>query len=418
MKNFFFRNFVRRNSIGLEERRAASKVIKRGILSDFLAADIKKFNGGFYVLKFEKKLKSFFKVKYALTFNSWTSGLIACVGAIDLEAGDEIITSPFTMSATIFAIVHWNCVPVFADINKDTFCLDINAVEKKITSKTKAILLVDINGHPSDIRPFLKLSKKYKIKLIVDAAQALGAKYINSNKYAGTLGDVGGYSLNVHKHINTGEGGVVVTNNQRLAKKISFIRNHGENIVQKFKNDKHFFGYNFRMGEIEAAIGIEQLKKFPKILKKIQTLANFLSEGLRNLDGLRIPFVAPDCTHSYYAFPLVIDLKKINCNRKKLIDLLQKEGVPMGAGYQNVHLLPFFQKKLKKGIGKHYWSKINKNINYQKGICPVAEELHAKTYISFPICHYKFTKKDIKKIISSIKKVWLHIQISKKKNDC
>jgi len=403
------KNFKRRNTIGDEEKKAVNQVLRKGILSDFLAADKKRFNGGHYVLKFEKHLQKFFQVKHALTFNSWTSGLVASVGAIDIEAGDEIITSPFTMSATIFAIIHWNAVPVFADIDKKTFCLKPSEVEKKITKKTKAILLVDINGHPSDIRSFIYLSKKYNIKIITDAAQSIGAKYLHNNKFAGTLGDIGGYSLNVHKHINTGEGGVIVTNNTKLAQKMSFIRNHGENIVQKFKSDKHFFGYNLRMGEIEAAIGIEQLKKLPKIINKIQMLAKTLSDGIAHLPGLNVPFVDPNCTHVYYAFPFTVDLDKIKCNRKTLVNHLRKEGVPIGEGYQNIHLLPFFQNKKKLGVTKLYWSKINNTQNYKKGICPVAELLHSKNYMAFPICHYEFSKNDIIKITGSFKKVWKRI---------
>ena len=154
MKYPKLRKFKRRNTISIEEIKATKKVLKNGILSDYLASNQNKFFGGKYVKNFEKNLKSFFKVKHALTFNSWTSGLIAAVGALDLEPGNEIITSPFTMSATIFSIVHWNLVPIFADIDPNTFCLDPKSVEKKITKKTKAILLVDINGHPSDMLEF------------------------------------------------------------------------------------------------------------------------------------------------------------------------------------------------------------------------------------------------------------------------
>ena len=409
MKYPKLKKFKRRNTISIQEIKATKKVLDSGILSDYLAANEKKFFGGKYVKYFENKLKSFFKVKHALTFNSWTSGLIAAVGALDLEPGNEIITSPFTMSATIFSIVHWNLVPIFADIDPNTFCLDPKKVEKKITKKTKAILLVDINGHPSDIKKFKTISKKYNLKLIVDAAQSIGARYKKENKFAGTIGDVGGYSLNVHKHINTGEGGVIVTDNDRFAKKIALIRNHGENMTKISPQDKHFFGYNLRMGEIEAAIGIEQLKKLPKILRKIQMDAKILSNGLKNLRGLQVPFIDKNCTHSFYNYGLIIDLNKLRVSRKFLTHLLKKEGVPVSEGYQNIHLLPFFKNKIRKGITKNYWSKINLHKNYKKGSCPVAESLHKKTYMGFPICYYEFSKKDLHKIIISFHKVWKNI---------
>ena len=170
------------------------------------------------------------------------------------------------MSASATAIIHWNAIPVFADVDPKTFCLSPDSVEKKITKKTKAIMLVDVTGHPSDIISFKKIAKKYKLKLIIDAAQSIGAKYKRLNKFTGTVGDVGGFSFNIHKHINTGEGGVIVTNNINIANKARLIRNHGENMVNKIKtkNLSNIIGYNFRLGEIEAAIGIEQLKKLPK----------------------------------------------------------------------------------------------------------------------------------------------------------
>ena len=180
------------------------------------------------------------------------------------------------MSACAASILHWSAIPVFADVDPKTFCLSPKSVLKKITKKTKAIMLVDITGHPSDIDSFNKIAKKYKLKLIIDAAQSIGAKYIK--KYTGTVGDVGGYSFNIHKHINTGEGGVIVTNNKNIANKAYLIRNHGENMVNKIKKTSNFsnlIGYNFRLGEIEAAIGIEQLKKLPKILKKFKKMENF-----------------------------------------------------------------------------------------------------------------------------------------------
>tara|TARA_B100001109_G_C18686752_1_gene391368 strand:- start:91 stop:738 length:648 start_codon:yes stop_codon:yes gene_type:complete len=213
----------------------------------------------------------------------------------------------------------------------------------------------------------------------------------------------------VHKHINTGEGGVIVTDDNQVAKKIALIRNHGENMTKISPQDQHFYGYNLRMGEIEAAIGIEQLKKLPKILKKIQMDAKILSNGLKRLKGLQVPFIESNCTHAFYNYPLIINLKELKVSRKVLAHLLRKEGVPISEGYQNIHLLPFFKNKTKKGITKYYWSKINLHKNYKKGSCPVAERLHEKTYMALPICYYEFSKKDLHKMILSFNKVWKNI---------
>ena len=226
-------DFKTHNTIGREEEKAVNLVMKSRILSDFLAAWSKNFYGGSKVKELEKKFAAFFKVKYAVAVNSWTSGLITAVGSLDIEPGDEIITSPFTMCATATAIIHWNCIPIFADIDKKTFCLDPKSVESKINRRTKAILLVDISGHPSDISSFKKIATKYNIKIIIDAAQSIGAKYLDSKKYAGTVGDVGGFSLNYHKHIYSGEGGIIVTNNKKIAQRLCLIRNHGEGVAEK-----------------------------------------------------------------------------------------------------------------------------------------------------------------------------------------
>ena len=166
------RKFKKYNSIDKEELKAASAVIKSGNLSNFLGEYSKEFFGGPKVREFEKKCKSFFNVKHAITVNSWTSGLICAVGALDINPGDEIILPPWTMSACASAILNWNAIPVFADIDKTTYNIDPDDVLRKISKKTKAIMAVDIFGHPCNISELKKISKKYKIKLITDSAQS------------------------------------------------------------------------------------------------------------------------------------------------------------------------------------------------------------------------------------------------------
>ncbi len=404
------RKFTEHNPIGKEEIDAGKKVIESGNLSGFYAQDLSKFYGGKKVLKFEKDIKNFFNVKYAITVNSWTSGLIACIGSIDIKPGDEIILPPFTMSACAASILHWSAIPVFADVDPKTFCLSPKSVLKKITKKTKAIMLVDITGHPSDIDSFNKIAKKYKLKLIIDAAQSIGAKYVKKKKYAGTVGDVGGFSFNIHKHINTGEGGVIVTNNKNIANKAYLIRNHGENMVNKIKtnNLSNLIGYNFRLGEIEAAIGIEQLKKLPKILKKIQKNGELLNKELKKLEGLEVPEIDNKViTHAYYTYGLKLNTKKIKFSRKKIVKMLRNLGVPCGEGYLNIHLLTLFKKKIAYGKKDFPWN-LNKNRSYKYkiGDMPVAEDLHFKSYIGIGLTHYNFTTDDIYYIINAFRKVW------------
>ena len=410
LKSKKYKKFQLYNSIGKEEIKAALKVLNTGKLSNFVASYPQGFNGGKFNNLFEKKLSKFYKVKHAILLNSWTSGLIAAVGALDINPGDEVIVSPWTMSATATAILHWGAIPVFADIEDKTFCINPKKVKQLITRKTKAIITVDIFGFGSNIDELKKIIKKKNIKIINDSAQAPYS--FNKNKIVGTETDIGGYSLNCHKHIQTGEGGIIVTNNSNYAERIRLLRNHAEAVVSKkgVKNINNMVGYNFRMGEIEAAIGIEQLTKLKKIVKKKQIDAKYLIKRLNVLDGLGLPKINDYRAHSFYTLPMVIDLKKVKFTRKKLFHELKKNGLEgFVEGYTNLHLLPMYQKKIAYGTKGFPWSTFKSKVNYKKGICPTAENLHDKTFINFELCKYNLTKSNLefisKKFINAWKKI-------------
>ena len=408
------RKFKKYNPIDNKELKAAIKVIKSGNLSNFLGTYSKEFYGGPKVREFEKKCRSFFKVKHAITVNSWTSGLICAVGAIDIQPGDEIILPPWTMSACASSILNWNAIPVFADIDKETYNLDPIDVIKKISTRTKAIMAVDIFGHPCNIVELKKIAKKYKLKLITDSAQAPYSLY--KNKIAATLSDVGGISLNYHKHIHTGEGGVVFTNSNKIAKKINLIRNHAESVVQSNnKNDlSNMIGYNFRLGEIESAIGIEQLKKLKTEVNKKQKTAELLIKGLAKIPRIFLPKTINGYTHSYYVFGINLDLESIKYSRNYIIRKLQSKGVPgLSAGYACLHLLPMFKKKIAYGNKGFPWNSnfYKGKVSYSRGTCPNAEYLHEKSFIKFEICLYDLSIADVNFIISSFKKVWKELKI-------
>lgn len=403
------RSFTRYNSIRAEEVEAAKQVVESGVLSQFIGAWDPDFLGGPKVQEFERKCESYFGVKHAITVNSWTSGLIAAVGAVDIEPGDEVIVSPFTMCASATAILQWNAIPVFADIEPETFCLDPESVEANITPQTKAIMAVDIFGHSADIDALMEIAARHKLKVITDTAQAPGALY--KGKYAGTVSHVGGYSLNYHKHIHTGEGGILVTNNDTIADRLRLIRNHAEAVVgdKGETNLANMIGYNFRLGEIECAMGITQLDKLQRLVQGRQHVAQRLDHGLAGLRGLRTPIVKPDCTHSYYVYSLVLDTEMLGVSRARIAEALLAEGVTgLGVGYTNIHMLPMYQKKIAYGSRGFPWTSdiCKRDVDYSKGICPVAEKLHDETYLGLAMCLHDLSDDDTDLIIAAFHKVW------------
>ena len=406
----------RYNSIGKEEMEAATRVIQSGVLSQFLGCWDPDFYGGPNVQAFERASEKVFGVKHAVTVNSLTSGLIAAVGALGIEPGDEVIVSPWTMCATATAILHWNAIPVFADIEPDTFCLDPKSVEANITPYTKAILAVDIFGHSADMTTLMEIAHKHELKVISDTAQAIGARY--HNRYAGTLADIGGYSLNYHKHIHTGEGGIIVTDNDELAERMRLIRNHAEAVVEDkgIANLSNMVGYNFRLGEIECAIGIEQIKKLEDLVERRRRMAERLTCGISDLPGLKTPTVKTGCTHSYYIYPIVLDVEKLGVSRAVICQALEAEGVSaIARGYQNVHLLPMYQKKIAYGSHGFPWSAdfCKRDVDYRKGICPVAETLHDSTFMGIEMCVFELTDADIDLIAAAFRKVWASLEALK-----
>src|SRR2546426_1230599 len=213
-------------TVGEEEKRAVAEVIDSGVLSGYQGAWDPAFYGGRRVRKFEEAWAKYFAVKHALAINSACSGLYAAVGALGLEPGDEVIVTPYTMSASAMAILVYGGIPVFADIRDDTFCLDPKSIEERSSPSTRGIMVVHLFGHPADIDEIMALARPDHLRVIEDCAQIPDGMY--KGKYLGGIGDIGVFSLNRHKHIQTGEGGDVTTNYDRLSERRQLIRNHGE----------------------------------------------------------------------------------------------------------------------------------------------------------------------------------------------
>jgi len=398
------------SSLGQEEKKAVLAVMKKKILSGFIGRAGDRFLGGEYVRKFEAEICRYFKIRYAVSFNSASTALQASIGALGMGPGDEVITSPYTMSASASAILLNNAIPVFADIQPDTFCLDPVSIEKNITKKSKAIMLINLFGGSADFGKILPLAKNHNLKIIEDNAQAIGAKY--KNKYLGTIGDIGVFSFNVHKSLQCGEGGVLVTNNKKIAFRAQLIRNHGEAVIDDVYNENRIYepiiGSNYRLSELQAAIASEQLKKINILNKPRQELADYLTSKLQEFKWLEPPKVLKNSSHVYYVYPFKFFENKIGFSRSIFAQAMAAEGFPLGQGYvKPLYLMPLYQKKeiypesKFPFISKEYPA----GANYKKGICPVTECLWEKELLFTTICHPPLTAKDMDLFIGAIKKI-------------
>ena len=406
-------------TIGHEEEAAVIAVMRSGVLSRFVGGWHPDFYGGPQVRALEEEWAGHFGVKHAIAVNSATSGLYCAVGAIGAGPGDEIIVSPYTMSASATAPLIFNAVPVFADIEEDYFCLSADSVEGRITEVTRAIIVVDIFGQPYDAERINAIAEKHNLWVIEDAAQAPHVKH--QGRFTGTLGDIGIYSLNYHKHIHAGEGGLIVTDDDELAEKMRLIRNHAEAVVEgKGVTDLiNMIGFNFRMNEIEAAITREQLKKLPRLIKQRQENVNYLASKLSQIPCLQPALVRPRCDHAFYMHTLKFDSNAAGMHRNRFveavkaelpsIELRETEGVKVVSGYvKPLYLQPMFQKKIAYGkagcpfkCGHSF-----RDVNYDRGICPVCERMHFDELINHELMRPCMTKRDLDDVASAFEKVW------------
>ena len=409
------------NFFGEEEKRAVGEVLDSGVLSGFLGSWHENyFYGGEKVREFEAAWSEFVGAKHSVSFNSNTSGLVAAVGAAGVGPGDEVIVAPYSMCATATAIIAYHGVPVFADINDDIYCLDPEDVRKRITPRTRAIMVVDLFGHPADLDEIMAVAAEHDLVVIEDAAQAPGAIY--KGRPVGTLADITVFSLNVHKHIHTGEGGVATTEDDALAEKLQLIRNHGEAVVEgKGVADLvNSFGFNTRYTEVHAAIAIEQLKKLPRLLEWRIENADYLSDRLSQLPGIEGPVVRDGCRHVYYIQPFSFDAEVVGVDRDTFIDAVgvelpsspDREGIPLvWSGYgKPLYLEPMYQKRVAVGAGgcpfdcPHY----DGEVDYSPGICPVVERVERETLFMNDFIRPPATLEDMEDVVNAFEKVYEH----------
>jgi len=316
--------------IGEEEVEAVVKVLRSGILTSGLGA-------GPMVTQFEKKFAKFAGVKHAVAVNTGTAALHSALVAAGVQQGDEVILPSFTFVATAEAVVMAGGKPVFTDINPETYNISLAEIEKNITKKTKAILPVDLYGFVADIKPIREIAAKHGLAVVEDAAQAHGATY--NGKPAGVFADAACWSLYASKNMTTGEGGVITTESDEMAETLRLIRTHGE----KAKYASLMLGYNYRMSEVQAAIGLVQLEKLPSFVAKRRENAKRLTRLLAKTERLQLPEETNDRQHSWYLY--TVRLKNATENeRNKIVEELRRKDIGAEVYYINpVHLMPYYR---------------------------------------------------------------------------
>lgn len=317
--------------IGEEEIAAVANVLKSGILTNGLGE-------GPVVKKFEAEFAKFVEAKYALAVNSGTAALHMAVLACGVKPGDEVILPSFTFVATAEAVALAGARPVFVDIAPSGFNISPEAVEKAITPKTRAIIAVDLYGVPADLKPLREIAEKHNLKIIEDAAQAHGALYYG--KPVGFYADMVCWSFYASKNMTTGEGGMVTTNNGELFEKLKLIRNHGE----KEKYMSITLGHNYRMSELQAALGCVQLSRLPSFLAKRRANAEKLNEKLQAEGKLQLPDEAENCRNSWYLY--TVRLKNASrAERDRMIRDLRLRGIGAEVYYATpIHHMPYYKR--------------------------------------------------------------------------
>lgn len=375
--------------------------------------------GGPNIKKFCYDISKKFKCDYVIPVNSATTALSVALAANNIGPGDEVIVPAISYSATASSILLFNSIPVFVDVEPKTFCINVEKIEEKITKKTKAILAVHLMGNVAEIEKIQKICKKYKLKFIEDTAQAPGAKY--KNKYLGTFGDAGVLSLQQSKNIMTGEGGIILTNNKKVARKSRLIINHGEVVYDKkakLSDLENIVGCNFRMTEITAALGIAQLKKLDKVNIVRKNNGIYLREKLKNFPGLEMPIFQDDFDKKYKVYPHIFvikyDKKKIGIKRDAFIAALRAEGIPVGTGYvRPMYANPIFLKKIAFGKNGCPWTCNKSKISYSEGMCPTSEKLLNEEFLWFYHIAYSSTKKEMDDIFRAINKIYANLDFLK-----
>ena len=353
--------------IGDEEIEAVIKVLRSGMLAQ-----------GEEVKLFEQEFAEYIGVKHAIAVANGTAALDLALKALGIGPGNEVITTPFTFIATANAVLFQEARPIFADIDPRTYNLDPNSVLEKITNKTKAIIVVHLYGQPADMKAFREIAEDYKLLIIEDAAQAHGAEF--EGRKVGSMGDVGIFSFYPTKNMTTGEGGMITTNNDQVARKARLLRDHGQ--TRKYFHE--ILGWNLRMTNIAAALGRVQLRRLDKLNRIREENAEKLTKGLQVVRGITPPYVDPRVKHVWHQYVIRVE-PGFPLSRDELAEFLRSKGIGTAVHYPiPVHRQPLYRK-----------------LGYPQDDCPNAIEA-SRRVLSLPV-HPHLSDDDIKYIIDAVK---------------
>jgi len=347
------------------------------------------------VAEFEEAFAAWAGVKYAVSFSSGTAALHGATFAAGLGPGDEAITSPMTFAATANCVLYQGAVPVFADISRDTLNLDPEEAESRLTARTKAILPVDYAGHPADLEFFFELAERHGLVMIEDACHALGGEY--RRRRVGSVAHMTVFSFHPVKHLTTGEGGMVTTDNPAFAETLRQFRNHGissDARTRQANGQWHYemvlLGFNYRLTDLACALGLQQLKKMPANLDRRRQIASRYHHELHDAPGIELPFVREDVNPAWHLYPVRLQLEKLTGGRVEVFRALRAENIGVNVHYIPVHLHPYYRERF----------------GYRGGEFPIAENAYERV-LSLPMFH-GMTDQDVSDVVRSVWKVMEH----------
>ena len=351
-----------RQHIDVEDIQAVVAVLQ----SDWLTTGPK-------VGEFERAFADFVGAKYAVAVNSGTAALHAAMYALGIGPGDEVIVPAMTFAATANCVVFQGGIPAFADVNPDTLLIDPSSVEDRISPKTRAIVAVDYAGQPCDYDTLATIATKHNLALVADACHSLGARY--KERPVGALALLNAFSFHPIKHITTGEGGMITTDEPKLAERMNLFRSHGINTDHRQRDAKGSWfyemvdlGYNYRITDFQCALGISQLKKLPKWIDRRREIAHRYDEAFQNIPRVKPLSVQSETSHAYHLYVVRLDLDGTNLDRSVVFSKLREAGIGVNVHYIPVHLHPFYRQRF----------------DTHPGLCPVAERAYERI-ISMPI---------------------------------